>query len=247
MLSVVIPTLNEADNLRTLIPELYRSLEGRKFEVVIMDGRSADCTRQLVQEYSRKYPRLRLITQSGKGFANALTEGMLKADGEVIVTMDAENHRPSEIPLLLEKLGEGFDVVVGSRFMKGSKVDLPPERFISTRIANKIAQAAFELRIKDTSSGFRAYNAALIKKAISGGIKTEYFSCQVELLEKAKAVGGKLAEVPAHYVRRDKGESKYDIKPALKDASKLMDIVKEKKLEELDRIIPKARKAKERA
>jgi len=128
-------------------------------------------------------------------------------------------------------------VAVGSRFLKGSNVDLQPERFISTRIVNKIAQAALELKVKDISSGFRAYKAEAVKNAIRGGIRTEYFSCQVEMLEKINAGGGTIAEVPVHYVRRDKGKSKYNITPAIKDASKLVGIVKQKKLRRIERII----------
>ena len=237
MLSIVIPALNEAENLKLLIPEIYRSLRNQEIEVVIVDGGSSDGSRPAVSEFIREYPKLRFVLQSGRGFANALTEGILKSRGDVIVTMDAENHKPSDIPVLEKKLSEGFDVVVGSRFLKGSDVDLQPERLISTRIANKIAKTALKLNINDTSSGLRAYKAESIKKALEGGIKTEYFSCQLELLEKVKASGGRLAEVPAHYIRRDKGVSKYKIKPALKDASKIAGIVKEKKLKELDGIM----------
>jgi dolichol-phosphate mannosyltransferase len=244
MLSVVVPTLNEADNLKSLIPDVYKHLTGYDVEVLIVDGRSTDNTRQVVQEFAKTYPRLRFVLQSGKGFANALTDGILKAKGDFIVTMDAENHKPSEISLLLKKLDEGFDVVIGSRFLKGSKVDLKPERFISTRIANKIAEAALELKVKDTSSGFRAYRADCIKNAIKDGIKTEYFSCQVELLEKVNSIGGRLTEVPVHYIRRDRGESKYNIKPALKDASKLVEIARDKRLSQLNTMMNKPAKTK---
>ncbi|MCX6694697.1 MAG: hypothetical protein NTU61_00155 [Candidatus Altiarchaeota archaeon] len=167
MLSIVIPALNEAENLKVLVPKLYDTLKGRDIEV----------------------------------------------------------------------LDEGFDLAVGSRFLKGSKVDLPPERLIFTRIANKIAEAAFELNTKDTSSGFRAYRAERVKNAIRNGIKTEYFSCQVEILERIMADGGRIAEVPVRYIKRAKGTSKYDIKPALKDASRLVDIVKKKKLRKLEKMI----------
>ena len=246
MLSIVIPTLNEAENLKQLIPQLYFSLKDQEVEVIIVDGHSTDSSRNIVSEYSKEYPRLRFILQSGKGFANALTEGMMNASGRVIVTMDAENHKASEIPLLLEKLSQGFDVVVGSRFLKGSKVDLTPERFFSTRIANKIAQAALELKIKDTSSGFRAYDAETLKKVVRKGIKTEYFSCQVELLEKIKENGGNLGEVPVHYIRRDKGESKYNLTPALKDASILVEIARDRNIKKFQKMVGDASNKKKK-
>jgi dolichol-phosphate mannosyltransferase len=230
MISVVVPALNERENLKSLIPEIYSRLGGYDKEVIIVDGESTDGTGELIKDFRETYSGLKYMVQSGHGYANALLEGVRAASGDFIVTMDAENHEPSNIPQMLGKLEEGFDVVVASRFIKGSKVDLQPERLLLTNVANKLSRTAMKLKVKDTSSGFRAYRSKLLKKAVTADTKTEYFSCQVEVLERISRLGGRIAEVPLHYKHRDKGESKFGLKPAVKDASKLLLIAGEREL-----------------
>ncbi len=233
MISIVIPALNERDNLAELIPALIQVFSTQDIEIVVVDGYSTDGTQQLVKEYGKKYSYVRLVMQSGKGFAQALVDGLNAAEGEVVVTMDAENHLPSEIPNLVNALVEGnFDVVVGSRFLKGADVKLERKRFFSSKIANKIAKAALKLNIKDCSSGFRAYRAWAVKKAVNN-LRTKYFSVQVELLEKVKKNGGRLGEIPVHYARRERGESKFKFKAAVSDATTLLKIARDNELEEI--------------
>lgn len=233
MISVVIPTLNEEANISGLIPAIIEVFSGRDVEIVVVDGCSTDGTQDVVKAFSRKYPYVRLVVQSGKGFANALADGLAEAEGEVIATMDAENHLPSEIPKIVNALMDGgFDVVVGSRFVKGSDVELERKRFLSSRIANQIAKVALKLNVKDCSSGFRAYRASAAKEAIKN-LRTKYFSVQVELLEKIKKNGGKIGEIPVHYLRRESGKSKFRFKTAVSDATTLLKIARDNEIESI--------------
>ncbi|VVB52114.1 Glycosyltransferase AglD [uncultured archaeon] len=242
-ISVVIPALNEEANLRERVPDIYGVLK-EDVEVIIADGKSVDGTAALAKKFSLEYPNFIFFTQSGKGFANALLEGIARARGDVIVTMDAENHMPSEIPLLITALKEtGSDIVVGSRFLAESNVDLQKERFISTRIGNRIAKAMLRLDVKDCSSGFRAYRAQTVKSVISG-VRTQYFSIQVELLERIKYdAKGKLSEVGVHYMRRISGKSKFKVKPAIQDATRLIGLAQKDRVNEIK---DKTRRIKER-
>jgi len=230
MASIVIPSLNERKNLEKRIPRIYEVLD-KDTEVLIVDGESTDDTRGLVEKFQKKYSNLKYRKQSGEGFANALREGLRRASGEEIVSMDAENHDPAEIPKILSKLREGFDVVIGSRFMEDSQVDLEKHRLASTKIANKIATRALDLGVKDTSSGFRAYRKPVLDKILEEDFRTQYFSVQVEILEKAVKHDAQIAEVGVTYLRREAGESKFDFNPAIKDAKKLLEIAGEKKLD----------------
>lgn len=233
MISVVIPSLNERENLARLIPGIVGVLGGDLNEVIVVDGHSTDGTPELVKEFHGSDARVKLLVQSGKGFANALVEGLCAAAGDVIVTMDAENHLPEEIPLLVKTLNErGAGVAVGSRFLKESRVDLEAKRFISSRLGNEIAKAALKLNVNDCSSGFRAYRASVVKPVL-GGLQTEYFSIQVELLERINELGAHIAEVPVTYVGRESGDSKFKLTPALKDATKLLKIAKDQRIGEL--------------
>lgn len=231
MMSIVVPTLNEAANINRLIPAIIEVFSGRDIEIVVVDGYSIDGTQDVVTSFSRKYPYVRLVLQSGKGFANALADGLNAAKGDVIITMDAENHLPSEIPKLVKALLDGgFDVVVGSRFVKGSDVDLGKKRLLSSKIANKIAKVALRLNVKDCSSGFRAYRVEVVKCAIKN-LRTKYFSAQVEILEKIKKNGGRIGEIPVHYVRRESGKSKFRFKTAVSDATTLLKIARDNEIE----------------
>jgi len=235
MISIVIPTLNEEANIKRLIPEIIKVFSGKGIEIVVIDGKSTDGTQEVARKLSRKYSYVRLVVQKGKGFASAISEGLNAAKGEIIVTMDAENHMPSEIPTLVDTLiSGGFDVVVGSRFISGSDVELEKKRFLSSKIANKIAKVALRLNVKDCSSGFRAYRAEAAKLA-SKNLETKYFSVQVELLEKIKKNGGTLVEIPVHYLRRESGKSKFRFKSAVSDATTLIKIAKDNEIESLRR------------
>jgi len=233
MLSIVIPTLNEEGNIRHLIPAIIDFFSCRGIEIVVLDGHSTDGTQAVVKEFSRKYPCVRLVVQSGRGFASALAQGLNAAKGDIIVTMDAENHLPSEIPRLVNELKRGgFDVVVGSRFMKGADVDLARKRFLSSKIANEIAKVALKLNVLDCSSGFRAYRAQAVREA-TRNLRTKYFSVQVELLEKIRKNGGTLGEIPVHYLKREEGKSKFRFKTAVRDATTLLKIARDNEIEDL--------------
>jgi dolichol-phosphate mannosyltransferase len=235
MISIVVPTLNEEGNIRRLIPSIIDVFSGKGIEVVILDGRSTDGTQELVKSFSRKHHYVRLVAQKGRGFANALAEGISAARGEIIVTMDAENHMPSEISKLVDELiGGDFDVVVGSRFMKGADVELERKRLLSSNIANRIARVGLRLNVKDCSSGFRAYKAEPVKEAVKK-LRTKYFSVQVEILEKIKNKGGRLGEIPVHYMKRESGKSKFRLKAAMSDATNLIKIAEENELENIKR------------
>ncbi|ODS42462.1 MAG: hypothetical protein MSIBF_03835 [Candidatus Altiarchaeales archaeon IMC4] len=245
MISVVIPTLNEAENLQRLIPGIYKSLGG-ELEVLVVD-KSTDNTSELVYGMMDEYPGLRYCKQKGSGFANALVQGIAGAKGDIIVTMDAENHLPREIPELIYHLGEEHaDVVIGSRFMAGAWVELEKKRMMSSKIGSMIINAALKLKIKDCSSGFRAYRASAVKPVLDN-IRTKYFSIQVELLEKINENGGKLFEVPISYVAREDGESKFAYKPAMKDGATLLKIAGGAKIRRIKERIGKVKKRRKTA
>ncbi|MFH1402648.1 MAG: glycosyltransferase [Candidatus Altiarchaeota archaeon] len=224
MISVVIPVLNERDNIESLIPEIYSVLDGLDFEVVVVDGDSSDGTPETVRKLQVDYGKLRYMRQSGRGYANALVDGMRAAAGEYVVTMDAENHDPAGIKPMLSKISEGFDVVISSRYVKGSRVDLQKHRLLISMTANVLSRMMMGLRAKDTSSGFRAYRGKVLKTAVESDTRTNYFSVQVEVLDRISQAGGRITELPMHYRHRDKGESKFGLVPAIRDTFNLLAI-----------------------
>jgi len=233
MISIVIPTLNEAENIKTLIPKIFFILKEFEKEIIIADGGSIDNTHEIIKQLRERYDHIIFFRQSEEGFANALTDGIRRAHGSIIVTMDAENHLPEEIPLLVYTLiKENADVVVGSRFLKESKVDLAKHRFFSTRIGNSIVRTALRLNVEDCSSGFRAYRSTIVKKVLNN-LRTKYFSIQVELLERIKEINGNIIEIAVHYLKREKGKSKFKFTPAIKDATTLLKIARDSEIQKI--------------
>jgi len=224
MISIIIPVLDEADNLSSLIPDIYARLSDLDIQVILVDGGSTDGTVDIVRDLSSRYSSLVFSLQSKNGFANALVEGIRSSKGSVIVTMDAENHEPDEVSNMVNMVESGFDVVIASRFNEESHVDLQANRFLMSGIANSFSRLLFRLPIKDTSSGFRAYNGESLRKVVSKDHTTRYFAIQVELLFRIVQSGGRVCEVPMHYKKRDKGSSKFSFIPALIDAIRLVRI-----------------------
>ncbi|MFC2162836.1 glycosyltransferase [Candidatus Altiarchaeota archaeon] len=225
MISIVLPCLDERENLVKLLPEITDSVRALgDYEVLVVDGASTDGTRGLVEDYSRTDPKTRYLKQSGSGFGNALLDGIRDCMGDYIVTLDAENHDPSAITQLMEAIDDGYDVVICSRFVKGSRVDLKGSRMLLTRLANMLSRILMRLPVKDTSSGYRMYRGKLLRAAVKDDPITKYFSIQVELLGRINIGGGKICELPVHYRRRIKGKSKFNLAYAVKDSLNLVKI-----------------------
>lgn len=156
MIAIVIPTLNEAHNLRRLLPLIKYELKSG-YEIIIIDDNSLDGTEELLKSMPDiKY----IIRQCKMGYSSAIREGISKAitDGaDFIITMDADlSHNPIYIKEMVDSIN-GYDVVIGSRYNKGSVKDTKLYRLIISRLGNYVAEKMLGLKVKDCTSGFRVY------------------------------------------------------------------------------------------
>jgi dolichol-phosphate mannosyltransferase len=200
-LSIIIPVLNEADNIGPLINKIRHALSKitKDFEILLIDGGSTDDTVKIAQEMGA-----RVIIQDKPSFGNALIEGFRASRGKVFLTLDADfSHGPEFIPDMLGKIDEA-DVVIASRYVKGGGAKMPFLRYILSRALNSFFQYGLSLPIKDNTSGFRAYKKEVINSIVT---HAKNFEVLPEILIEVYSKGWKIKEIPFCYMPRKSGSS----------------------------------------
>lgn len=210
--SVVLPTYNERENLRTLLPKIIKNLKGHTFEILVVDDSSPDGTANFVGNYPDKRVRLHLRPKK-EGLGRAYVDGFRKARGKIIIEMDADHsHSPKDIPRLLSKIEEGADVAVGSRYSPGGKIpNWSVYRRSMSRGANLLTRLFLSIPSQDCTGGFRAYRAGWLRnsrKINLNRMESGGYAFQVELLYRLARAGAKIATVPITFSERKFGESK---------------------------------------
>ncbi len=198
-ISVVIPALNEADNLPYVLPYLPEWVD----EVLLIDGGSKDNTVDVAMSL---WPSIKVIRQTGRGKGNALKEGFSNATGDIIVMMDADGStNPSEIPAFVALLTAGADYVKGSRFMQGGgSEDITPVRKVGNGLLLFLVRLVFRCHYSDLCYGFNAfwsYHLPYLETDADG------FEIETALNLKALKSGLNVAELPSFEGRRLHGES----------------------------------------
>ena len=207
-ISIVIPALNEAENLPELARLIHEAMAGRDYETIVVDDNSPDGTPAVAARLAEQYP-LRLIvrTHPKDGLSGAVLHGIAEARGEYLVVMDADlQHPPAKIPELLEPLERGeAEFVMGSRYMPGGSLG---ERWgvlrkINSRIATILARP-FAGRTTDPMSGFFALKRSTYARAQR--LTPLGYKIALELMCKSRVEH--VAEVPIHFAERTRGASK---------------------------------------
>lgn len=206
-LTVLIPTLNEEESLKVLLPRLKEELDklSLKAEILVVDGGSKDGTVGVAEGHGA-----RVCRQRRQGFGAAFEEGFAESRGEWIQVMDADgSHPPADLARLWESR-QGVDLVVGSRYCPGGSAAMSPERYWLSRALNFVTGWFLEFPIRDASSGFRLYRRAALKDLAVSAVD---FSAQQEILARLLARGAKVTEIPFRYEPRIGGESKAKLLP----------------------------------
>jgi len=210
--SVIIPTLNEGDNIENLVDQINQGLDygGINHETIVVDDNSSDGTPFIVNNLCSKNPQNKLISINEKrGIGSAISEGFLKSKGNIIVTMDADfSHPPESVISLIKAIGDG-DVVVGSRYMNGGKMNGPLTRRILSQILNRILNLILGLKVHDCTGGFIALRRDVLNSI--GEIKAKSGDFSFEIIYKAKQAGFTITEIPFVYHWRTKGKTKTNI------------------------------------
>lgn len=205
-ISVVIPLYNEEESIPHLYEKLTEALEayGKPYEVIIVDDGSTDGSYPLLRQIAEKDKRFRIVRlRRNFGQTAAFAAGFDHARGDVIITMDADlQNDPADIPKLMEKIEEGYDIVSGWRI---NRQDRFLDRKLPSMIANRLISNVTEVRLHDYGCSLKAYRAEVLREVRLYGELHRFIPAL------ASQVGGAVTEVPVNHHPRRFGKSKYGI------------------------------------
>jgi dolichol-phosphate mannosyltransferase len=210
--SVIVPTLCEADNLPILVPRIAAALAaaGLSGEIIIVDDDSPDGTEAACNELAQRFPVRLLVRKGERGLAGAVLHGMRHAFGAVLVVMDADlSHPPEAIPALVDALGCGAaDFAIGSRYIRGGRTDAGWGVFrrLMSRVATTLARPL--ARARDPLAGFFAIRRATVARC--SPLDPVGFKIGLELMVKCGC--RQIKEIPITFHDRHKGTSKLTVR-----------------------------------
>jgi len=225
---IVLPVFNEEGSLKSLLDGIEDCMEGGEYLVVLVDDGSRDKTPEIVASHSINKE---VVTHEvNMGLSRTLYDGLLRANElavaeDIIITMDADDtHDPGYIKEMAGLIKGGSDIVIASRYAPGGEeVGLNLKRKFLSRSINTIFEALFHIGgVKDYTSGYRAYRAAVIKNAFEKHgerlIEARGFAASAELILKLGRMGVRISEFPL-VLRYDKkkGSSKLDLFDTIPD------------------------------
>jgi len=217
--AIILPTYNEQENIKTLIPTIFKIAEKIKnwqISILVVDDKSPDNTSREVKHLQKKFKELYLIQERKEGLGKAYWRGfnfaLKKINPYLIFQMDADwSHNANLIPEFLTKIESGADFVIGSRYIKGGSIpkNWGWHRKLFSILGNLIIRLGFmTLKIHDWTSGYRAIKSWFLKKILSEIKNYNGYVFQVALVDKAIKSEVAMAEIPLNFKDRKAGKSK---------------------------------------
>lgn len=212
--SVIVPSFNEAGCIQAVLENISRQ---NVDEILVVDGHSTDGTGELVERLG-----YHLIFQEGRGLGKAIETGIKNTTGEIIIIMDADgSHEPADIPKLLEKIRQGYDVVIASRYISGPKMrnllffyrksssyDDTFIREFGNRLFTFMCRKIYHIDVHDILMGYKAFRRNIFEKINLNEAGQQF---DAEIMIKAKKAGFKIGEVPTVEHKRKYGRSKLSV------------------------------------
>ena len=209
--TVVIPTYNERENIVSLLEEVLR-FDG--FRAIVVDDDSPDGTGDAAEGVAARFPgRVCVLHRKGRrGLGLSYVEGLaaaLEEGTDIVCQMDADfSHDPKYLPSLVEAASR-YDLVLGSRYVKGiSVVNWPLRRLVLSTLANRYIRAVTGLAVNDCTGGFRCWRTEALARIPLKHIVSDGYAFLVEMLYEAARRGCRIGEVPIVFVERREGASK---------------------------------------
>jgi dolichol-phosphate mannosyltransferase len=216
LVSVVLATYNERENLSKLVPVIEDILEENRIdgEIIVVDDNSPDGTADLAKDLGVEYGNVRLLWRSGKmGPGSAHADGYRAAKGDIIIGMDTDfSHDPHDIPRLLAKIGEGYDIVQASRYIEGGAYEVNSfqtwKKKMASRVGNVLIAFLSRVPVHDFTTSFRAVRREVAESVLTESKGNSFF---MEFLVKAHRKGFRIVEIPIAFPDRMIGKSKLNL------------------------------------
>ena len=208
---VIVPTYNEAENIRELVPRILMQDPG--MEILVVDDNSTDGTGALAEQIRVTEPRLHILHRPRKlGLGTAYVAGFryaLERGYDVVFEMDADfSHDPDSIPDFLEA-AKDHDLVLGSRYLNGvTVVNWPLSRLILSYGANLYTRLITGMPIKDATGGFKCFRRTTLERVDLDRVRSDGYGFQIEMNFKVWRQGMRIKEIPILFVDRRVGISK---------------------------------------
>jgi len=209
---VIVPTYNERENLPLIVGRVRTAVPAA--HVLVADDASPDGTGQVADELAADDPNVHVLHRPGKaGLGAAYLDGFgwgSRHGYDVLVEMDADgSHQPEQLQAMLDRIEDGADAVIGSRYVPGgSVVNWPRHREVLSRGGNLYVRIALGVRLRDATGGYRAYRTEALEKIGLDDVESQGYCFQVDLTRRAVQAGLRIDEVPITFVERQIGSSK---------------------------------------
>ena len=209
---VVLPTFNEAATIENILDRVRKALP--EASLLVVDDNSPDGTAKIVADYAERFASVDVLSRPAKmGLGSAYRDGFkwgLERGYEAMVEMDSDfSHDPDALPTVVAPLAEGYEVCIGSRYVPGGSIPnwSLPRRLLS-RGGNIYADLMLGLHVRDSTAGYRAYAATVLRRIDLSSVRAGSYGFQIEMTYRAIGVGAKVTEVPIRFVDRELGTSK---------------------------------------
>ena len=210
---VLVPTYNEAENVAPLAARILAA--DPRLELLVVDDDSPDGTGAIAADLAAAEPRVHVLRRTGqRSYARASVEGLewCRAKGfATVCTMDGDlSHDPARIPAMLAARDAGADVVVGSRYIEGGRVEAQwgPFRRAVSQLGSRYARAMIGTKVNDCTSGYRCYGSRALAALRFDELRSDGYSFLIEVLSQMTEAGLDVEEVPIVYIDRQHGASK---------------------------------------
>ena len=211
--TIVIPTYNERGSIKNLINSIdsvfvKNNIDG---EIIIIDDNSPDGTGDIIDTIRRRLKYVKVIHRKSKlGVGSARRLGFNSASKKIVVSMEGDStHNPLYIPELIKEIEDGADLVIGSRYLKDSKIiNWSFKRRVISNTANFITRFVTGVKITDVTNGYRAFTKEMFSKLL---IESEKYPFNMEFTCEAVSRGFKVTEIPIEFKQRKDGSSKLNV------------------------------------